>query len=226
VFEFWIFVYGLFMVLLFEKRLRLNGYIRREHIGDTPQDLYGVMARSHSKGWLFANILFPVPFLLYQLVHRIRMRSLRYTAPISADGITPMTLVVEKGDDQFLQAYQLVEENLRSADYDVWQDAATNERKVFRFENFFSKYKECPNCKTKSYLMTKNVTLVSPTYSSTGTGEKTFTCKACNHVKKETYTIAKLTKSSSSGSGGSYGGGGGGGFGGGSSGGGGAGSSW
>ncbi len=226
VFEFWIFVYGLFMVLLFEKRLRLNGYIRREHIGDTPQDLYGVMARSHSKGWLFANIFFPVPFLLYQLVHRIRMRSLRYTAPISADGITPMTLVDEKGDDQFLQAYQLVEENLRSADYDVWQDAATNERKVFRFENFFSKYKECPSCKTKSYLMTKNVTLVSPTYSSTGTGEKTYTCKACNHIHKETYTIAMLTKSSSSGSGGSYGGGGGGGFGGGSSGGGGAGSSW
>ncbi|MFM9072113.1 MAG: TPM domain-containing protein, partial [Cyanobium sp.] len=47
VFEFWIFIYGLFMVLLLERRIRLNAYIRREHIGDAPQDVYGVMARSH-----------------------------------------------------------------------------------------------------------------------------------------------------------------------------------
>ena len=74
--------------------------------------------------------------------------------------------------------------------------------------------------------MTKNETLVSPTYDSSGKGQKTYTCKACNHVKKETYTIAKLTRSSSSGSGGSGGGGGGSSWGGGSSGGGGGGSSW
>ncbi|MCB0729341.1 MAG: hypothetical protein KDD00_17895 [Ignavibacteriae bacterium] len=68
---------------------------------------------------------------------------------------------------------------------------------------------------------------MAATYTSTGKGQKTYTCKHCGDITYSTFTIAMKTASSGSGSGGSGGGGGGGGsFGGGSSGGGGAGSSW
>jgi uncharacterized protein len=226
VFEMAIFVYLFIMVLLLEKRLRVNRYINKESTGKEPQEVYNLFAKSHSEGWIMADIFFPLPFLLYSLINKGKMKSLRNIAPVSDRGV-PMTKMAEKEDDGFLKAFQIKEEALRSVDYDVWIDEPTKQVKIYRFENFYSKYKTCPNCKSKSYLMSKNETLVSPSYTSTGTGQKTYTCKACNHVKKETYTIAKLTKSSSSGSGGGYGGGGGGGsFGGGSSGGGGGGSSW
>ncbi len=224
--EFILGFYGLLAALLLEKRIRLNTYIRRENEQQEPQETYMAMRRSHSKGWLAATIFFPLPFLLYDIFNRLRIRKFRYAAPLSADGVTPMTLMDEKTDDTFLESYQLVEEKIKSIDYDVWQNPITQEKKIFRFENFFSKYKPCPSCSSKAYCMTKNKTLVSATYTSTGVGEKTFSCKACQYQKQEQYTIAKLTRSSSSSGGGGFSGGGGGGFGGGSTGGGGGGSSW
>lgn len=224
--EFLVGAYGVLAILLMEKRFRVNRYIFREYASEIPQETYRVMQRSHNKGWLFATVFFPVPFLFYSIVNRFRLRGLRYTAPVSADGVTAMSIMDEKTDDGFLEAYQLIEEKLKSVDYDVWQNPVTQERKIFRFENLWSKYKECPSCKSKTFYMSKNVTLQSPSYTSTGLGEKTYTCKACQFQKQEQYTIAKLTKSSSSSGGGGFSGGGGGGFGGGSSGGGGAGSSW
>jgi uncharacterized protein len=173
---------------------------------------------------LAATIFFPLPFVLYNLFNKGRMGKLRNTPPIANSG-KAMVKMDEKDDDGFLKAFQIKEEELRSVDYDVWIENATHQVKIYRFENYNSRYKPCPNCQSITFLMTKNETLVSPSYTSSGTGQKTYTCKACNHIKKETYTIAKLTKSSSSGSGGS-GGGGGSSWGGGSSGGGGGGSSW
>lgn len=223
IFEFATFIYGLILVLILEKRFRLNKYILKEAGNVEPQAAYNLFAKSHSKGWTAANIFFPLPFLFYALFNKSRMNALRNTAPIADNGKV-MVKMSEKTDDGFLNAFQLKEEQLRSVDYDVWIDELTNQVKLYRFQNFYSKYKPCPNCNTIAYLMTKNETLVSPTYDSGGTGQKTFTCKACNHITTSTYAIAKLTRSSSSGSGGS--GSSGGSWGGGSSGGGGGGSSW
>ena len=224
IFEFAAILYGIFLIILLEKRFRLNKYILKEGNTLEPQETYNLFSKSHSNGWLAATIFFPLPFVLYNLFNKGRMNKLRNTPPI-ADSGKAMVKMDEKDDDGFLKAFQIKEEELRSVDYDVWIENATHQVKIYRFENYNSRYKPCPNCQSITFLMTKNETLVSPSYTSSGTGQKTYTCKACNHIKKETYTIAKLTKSSSSGSGGS-GGGGGSSWGGGSSGGGGGGSSW
>ncbi len=223
IFEFAAFIYGLILVLLLEKRFRVNRYILKEAKNLEPQVTYNLFAKSHSNGWTAANIFFPLPFIFYSLFNKSRMNALRNTAPLADNGVA-MVKMSEKDDDGFLKAFQLTEEQLRSVDYDVWIHEPTKQVKLYRFQNFFSKYKDCPNCAAVAYLMTKNETLVSPTYDSRGTGQKTYTCKACNHINKSTYTIAKRTRSSSSGSSGS--GGGGSSWGGGSSGGGGGGSSW
>jgi len=223
IFEFAAFIYGLLLVLLLEKRLRLDKYILKEGVNLEPQAKYSLLAKSHSKGWIAADIFFPIPFIFYALFNKSRLKALRSTAPIADNGVA-MVIMSEKDDDGFLEAFQLKEELLRSVDYDVWIDEPTKQVKIYRFQNYASKFKQCPSCTAVAYLMTKNETLVSPSYTSSGTGQKTYTCKACNHINTTTYNIAKLTQSSSSGSSGS--GGGGSSWGGGSSGGGGGGSSW
>lgn len=224
IFELAAFIYGFAMLLTIEKRLRLNRYITKDGVDKEPQATYSVFAKSYSRGWGVANFIFPFPFAFMSMATKSKMNALRNTPP-QADNGKAMVKMDEKTDDGFLNAFQLKEEELKSVDYDVWIDNPTNQVKIYRFENYGSKYKACPSCGTKAYLMIKNETLVSPTYESSGTGQKTYKCKACNHVNKTTYSIAKLERSSSSGSSGS-GGGGGSSWGGGSSGGGGGGSSW
>ena len=96
------------------------------------------------------------------------------------------------------------------------------------YKRWFSKYSACSKCKYKTYFKVYDKVITQPTYSSTGTGEKSYKCTNCGHSKVYTYTIAKKTKtsSSSSGSSSSSWSGGSSSWGGGSSGGGGAGSSW
>lgn len=62
----------------------------------------------------------------------------------------------------------------------------------------------CPRC--NKYMSVHKRTLRSPTYSSTGLGEKTVHCDNCGYHNVSTYTISRRTRSSSS-SGGRSGGG-------------------
>ena len=223
--EFFAAVYFFLGLLLLEKRFRLDTYVRKTAAGDAYEN-YILSARSH-KGWLAAAIFFPLPFVLYQIAHKRRQLQLRNTPPLCPDCSTPMQKMDEKGDDAFLQKFQLTEEQLHSVDYDVWK-CPKNEHdhvKIYRYENLWSKYSDCPSCKSKTYELIKTETIHAATYESAGQGRKTYACKNCHYTKSTTFSIPRLTHSSS-GSGGSFGGSSGGGFGGGSSGGGGAGSSW
>lgn len=213
------------IILLFEKRMRFNGYIEKEYEGDRHQ-LYSAYAKSHS-GWIGAYIFFPLPFLLYKFWKDINQGKLRNT-PYACDRCgNTMTRLDESADDAYLSSSQLKEEQLHSVDYDVWHCHNCGNQKILNYVNYFSKYQECPYCKTHAYYHSKTVTLVSPTYSSTGSGEKIFDCLQCHHQDKKHFTIPMLTRSSSgssssSGSGSS----GGSSWGGGSSGGGGSSSRW
>lgn len=73
----------------------------------------------------------------------------------------------------------------------------------------------CPSCGQRGMSLARR-TLSPATYSTTGTGEQTYTCKHCAHSETSTYTISRKTRSRSSS----------GGFGGGRSGGGGASGRW
>lgn len=146
----------------------------------------------------------------------------------------------EEADDAYLTDGQRSEEAAGSIDYDVWVTEEGDDVLIIPHKKWFTKYKQCPKCNFKTYFLKSDVTLVKASYSSAGTGERTYVCRNCNFVNKQQYGIPKLVRSSSgrsSGffigggfSGGSFSGGGfsGGGFsgGGGSSGGGGASGGW
>lgn len=219
--EFMLFAYAFMGVLLLEKRLRFDKYLQIESADKSPYDTYNLYSGSY-KGWGAAGFFFPLPFIFMLINNRRRKNKLRNTPP--APG---MILLDEKADDAFLKGYEITEETIKSVDYDVWKKDGSDTVTILRYPSKFTKYVLCSHCGGLTSYVSSKRTISAATYSSSGTGEKIYTCKFCNHTRRETFSIPKLTHSTSSSSGGySGGGGGGGGFGGGSSGGGGAGSSW
>ena len=219
----WLYVYFLFT--LFHRQWRMKRVTNRLVMG---QDYHGAVEflRKEQVYWFFMALVFPLPFVFYFIYHLFRKRLYRNHPRRCADCGGEMLKLGEQADDAFLSKAQLVEENIRSIDYDVWQCQSCQGTAIWNYPRRFSKYKECSYCKARtSYFMSRR-TLRSATYSSSGTGEEIYGCKHCGKEKRSTYTIARLEHSSSSSSSGSSSSSSGGSWGGGSSSGGGASSSW
>lgn len=186
---------------------------------------------------LIFPILFPFPFLIFYILSKSLMTKWRDTVRVSSKNGLLMHKLSETIDNEFLSKGQVTEEQVKSIDYDVWVTDDESDILILAYKRWFSKYRKCSSCKAKTYFKVYDKTISSPTYSSSGTGERMYRCENCGVKHVSTYTIPKLQKSSSSSSGGgSYGGGssysggssssGGSSYGGGSSRGGGSGSSW
>ncbi len=214
-----IYLYALIMVL--EKRIRLNRGLSKTTEGMDYYDQYVQYKKSH-KHWWVALLFFPFLFLFYFVYVGIKKRTLRNHPRNCKACAGPFVKLNEKDDDEHLKKTQLLEEDLKSVDYDVWLCTHCGEKEIYSYVNSFSRYSKCKSCGVQAAYLFSNRTVVSATYSSTGEGCKTYKCKNCSAVHEERYTIPVKQRSSSSGSGGSSGGS----FGGGSSGGGGSGSSW
>ena len=185
--------------------------------------------------WLLMAVIFPLPFLFYFPFHFVRKRYYRNHPRKCKLCEGSMKKLGEKEDDEFLSKSQVVEETIKSVDYDVWKCKDCGEIEAWFYLNRFSRYEVCPSCNSIAYYLVSNKTLQAATYSSSGRGESLYQCKACNKPVRKPYSIAQLTysssssSSSSSGGGSSYGGGSsssGGSWGGGRSGGGGSSSTW
>jgi uncharacterized protein len=218
-------IYGYYLLTAIYKLIRSQKVIRRF---SEARDYYQVVEflRKSQWYWLLAGVLFPIPFAAYFFYHLFRKRIYRNHSRQCRHCNNDMRKLNENDDDAFLTKNKLMEENLRSVDYDVWQCASCSATEEWNYPRRTSKYKACPYCDTKAYYLTGRKTTVSATYSSQGYGEETHSCKFCGKSKKEKYTIAQLQRSSSSSGGSSFSSSSGGSWGGGRSGGGGASSSW
>jgi uncharacterized protein len=160
------------------------------------------------------------PFALHYSVKAYRHRKRTKPRICQYDG-AKMYWLTEAEEDAFLQDGQIVEEELKVIDHDVWACRQCDNIRIEAYPTWFSKYKQCPECTYKTQFVTKQ-TNVPATYSSSGSGTASYVCKNCNHAYSKTYTIPMKQKSSSSSSGGGSSSS----FGGGSSSGGGASGSW
>ena len=130
----------------------------------------------------------------------------------------------EAGDDAQLEPGQVVEEQLKSVDYDVWE-CDCGEHLVLPYRSLISSYSQCRQCSRRTAKAKRTVVEHASTTSS-GLANDHYTCKACSASWLVSVTLPMLS-TSSGGSGSSGGGGGGSSFGGsGSSSGGGGGSSY
>ncbi len=211
--------YVMVLLLFVEKRYRLNAALAKKRVEGDYYGNYLQFKKSHERWWV-AALFFPLIFIGYVIYVEGEKRKLRNHPRNCKSCKDALVKLTETEDDQYLKGTQLLEENLKSIDYDVWLCRDCGEKEVNSYVNSFSKYSECIQCGVKAYYLFSDRTLVSATYSSSGTGCKTYKCKSCMHEKETRYTIPMKERSSSSSSSG------GGSFGGGSSGGGGSGSSW
>lgn len=218
-------LYFYFMFTLFFRWYRMKKVINRFQ---AEQKYYEIVEflRKDQVFWFWMIFVFPFPVLFYFFYHLMRKKVYRNHSRNCTLCQGKMNKLSEQNDDQFLSKEQQMEETLRSVNYDVWQCESCQATQEWAYPNRRSSYSACPVCNTKAYYSSGRSTLKSATYSSSGYGEETHTCKYCHHSKKSTYTIPQLVRSTSSSSSSSGSSSSGGSWGGGSSGGGGASSSW
>ena len=191
--------------------------------------------------WLL--LVLPVPFTTIpaNIYGRIAMRRIRRAPIVCNECGASMHLQSEKKEDAFLKMSQQFEEELHSADYDVFVCDSCQNEAIFMLDKP-SPYSKCPRCDTKAFILKDKRTIVAPTYISAGTERTTYHCKFCGYEEHHNDQIPRLQRQNSaafvggaaagsifSGRGGFGGGGGGfsgGSFGGGSFGGGGSTSGW
>jgi uncharacterized protein len=163
------------------------------------KDLYRRYTFLHpfSAGALF--VFFPVHLFIGPLVRKMKERARNATRFSPKTGLM-MHKLDEEADNQYLQAGNITEEKVRSIDYDVWVSGEPDDILVLKYPYWGTKYSACPKCKFKTYFKEYDRTISSPTYSSSGTGQRKYTCSNCKHSAVSTYTIPKLVRSSSTGS--------------------------
>ena len=170
-------------------------------------------------------VLFPIPFILVFLWLGRKMRQLRYQTRFSKTTGAPMRLVPESEEDAYLEKGHITEEEIGSADYDVWVTEAGDDILIQRYSKLFNQYSKCPSCNYMTYSLFRTDTIRNPTYSSNGLKRVTYLCKNCHFQKTKEIIVPKLSAGGGSGGSGSSGGGSSS-WGGGGSGGGGGGVSW
>lgn len=191
--------YGMILLVLLDKKERCKvAYAASYKEGDYFNQ-YNQFNRYYDN-WGIAAVFFPIPFLFTDFQNNKKLKAIRrHERPCGQCGTT-MILLDEKKDDEFLLKSQILEESIKSVDYDVWLCPACRSHYALGYNSKFSKYKACSYCGTKASFLQSDVTKVSATYDSSGIGEKTYQCLYCKKVSVEEYTIAQLTRSSSSGS--------------------------
>ncbi len=173
-------------------------------------------------------IAFPLPFIFVWIYMKNRMNYFRNHPRYSKMTGELMTKLSEEEEDDYLEHGQITEEEIGSIDYDVWVTPSREDYLILKYEKYYSKFRECPECHFKTYYHAQTKTIKRATTYSTGKKIKRHECKNCSYSKEKVIIIPKIQTSSGGGSSSGGGGGfsGGGSWGGGSSGGGGGGVSW
>ncbi len=117
-----------------------------------------------------------------------------------------MTRLSESEDNAHLDRAQIVEEQIKSVDYDVWKCPACSHHLVLRYPRWLTGYDKCPQCsnRTKS---SKETVIERATTSSEGLARVNESCAFCSFRSEYTKTLPRIERSSSwSSSGGSSGG--------------------
>lgn len=161
------------------------------------QDLYDkYMGIRWFRGYFYL-VIFPIPYIpVYFYLDKI-LRKLRHGERYSKVNGMKLHMLSEEEENKFLNSGQITEEEIGSVDYDVWSTEDHTDTLILRYSQFFSKYRNCPSCGFKTYYKEYSRTIVAPTYTSSGKGERKYSCKNCSYSKVETYTIPKKTKSKS-----------------------------
>jgi len=167
-----------------------------------------------------------IPGIILSIWLKITLKKLRNRPRISQKNGKPMHKLSEAEEDKFLNKGQILEEKLKSLDYDVWVTDNEDDVLVISYANDATHYQKCSSCQFVADTAVNVVTIKKATASHTGKNQCVYRCANCGIERTILVTIPIITYSSGSSGSGSSSSSGGSSFGGGSSGGGGASGSW
>ena len=171
--------------------------------------------------------LFPIPILFISKLVKKRLQEYRTAPRYSKVNGELLHLKNEWTENEFLEAAQILEENLKSTRYDVWVTEDQSDILILEYEGINSrKYSDCTKCGYKTYGKKSSKLLKAATYASAGERVDFYECRNCNYQDEKKVVLAKKVRQTSSSSGSSSSFSSSSSFGGGSSGGGGSGVSW
>ena len=136
----------------------------------------------------FIGLGMPLIALIPTMVLRKRMRRGPHPCPRCG---TPMQLIDEQHDNDFLSRAQDLEEQIGSIDYDVWVCPNDGETEIIPYLQRSSAYKECPVCHARTYRVISDRILIKPTTSNEGLRQITSRCVNCGHEGHENHTIPR-----------------------------------
>ncbi|MDY0102250.1 MAG: TPM domain-containing protein [Lentimicrobium sp.] len=170
-------------------------------------------------------IFFPMAFLPYYFIYKKKLNRLKNEKITCRQCQLDAFPLLHADYGQHLSQAEMLEIKLKSRDTRLYQCANAHLTKILFAGKKAAAFRTCQKCHTLTMAKTSEKTIQAATYSSSGQGEREFTCKNCGATMLAPFVIPmKQRSSSSSGSGSS--GSGGGSWGGGSTGGGGAGGKW
>ena len=121
---------------------------------------------------------------VYFVVRRIR----RYRSRDCPECRIQMELLSEDDDDAHLSKSEILEEKVKSVNYDVWKCSSCSRTQIVRYGAFFSRYSKCPTCGARTKSVSTAV-ISEPTNVISGTKEITESCDNCNYKKKHRISI-------------------------------------
>lgn len=176
-------VFGLFL-LVFSITLTVKDAYRKYHILQIFKlDIFKYM--------------FPFPMLFVDEFVEFKLNNWRNQIRFSLKTGLEMSKLCETSDDSYLESGQIIEEKIKSVDYDVWVSSEPDDFLILRYKTWFSGFSSCEKCKYETWYLEYDRTITPATYSSSGTGETKKSCHHCKHTVISRYTIPKKEKSSS-----------------------------
>lgn len=225
--SFGVWYYILLGYLLLGLILAITYYSIVYDVNKSINDYYAKYIRLEKVKTGFLMVLFPLPFIFINRIVKKRIKKYRYAPRFSRVNGMTLKLKDQWAENKFLHKAQILEEKIKSLEYDVWVTEDESDILVLEYKGALDKkYTDCKKCGYKTFSKTMTKVETRATYTRSGVRVIHYKCRNCNYKKKIKETIPQKIESSSSSS--SFGGSSGGSssFGGGSSGGGGAGVSW
>jgi len=109
-----------------------------------------------------------------------------------------MKRLTEDQEDQYLDEAKILEEMVKSVDYDVWRCYSCGHMTIKRYPAWFSKYGACPQCQHKTVESDSHI-ITKATKTSKGREQIDYVCLNCHYTNTEFCVLPIISNSNSSG---------------------------
>jgi uncharacterized protein len=142
-------------------------------------------------GALIAAFLVPGAILCLWLV--VTRKKLRAMPRVSKKNGKPMHRLTEAEEDKFLSSGQILEEKLKSRDYDVWVTDDEDDVAIINYLENAINYTQCSSCQFVTDHLVKVVTIKKATTSRAGQQKCFYKCLQCSNEREALEKIPRIS---------------------------------